>query len=321
MAKKGKPRSGSLQFWPRKKAKKETPRIRSLPTSKDNKLLCFIGYKAGMTHVMAKDSRSTSMTKNEIISFPVTIIECPPLKIASSRFYKKTQSGLKIVSEVLNKNLDKDLKRRITAPKQIKAKDPKPEEYDLVRALVYTQPRKASFGKKRPDLLELSIGGNKEEQLNFIKENLGKEIPIENVFENGILVDTHGVTKGKGFQGPVKRFGIALRSHKSEKARRNPGSLGPWKAHAHIMWRVAHAGQTGYHTRTEYNKQIVKISNNPKEIEVKGGIGHYGNVKSSFLLIHGSVQGPKKRAIVLTPAIRPPKKHSKEGLQITHINL
>ena len=321
MAKKGKPRSGSLQFWPRKRAKKETPRLRTLPKSKDNKLLCFIGYKAGMTHVMAKDTRSTSMTKNETISFPVTIIECPPLKIASSRFYKKTQNKLKLVSEILNKNLDKDLRRRINNPKQIKAKEPKIEEYDEVRGLFYTQPRKASFGKKRPDLLELSIGGSKEEQLSFIKENLGKEISIEDVFENGILIDTHGVTKGKGFQGPVKRFGIALRASKSEKARRNPGSLGPWKAHAHIMWKVAHAGQMGYHTRTEYNKQIVKISKDPKEIEIRGGIGHYGNVKSSFILIKGSVQGPKKRAIVMTPAVRPPKKHSKEGLHITHINL
>ena len=321
MAKTGKPRSGSLQFWPRKRAKKELPRIRKLPVSKENKLLSFIGYKAGMTHVMANDTRKTSMTKGETISFPVTIVECPPLKIASSRFYKQLETKLKLVSEVFNPNLDKDLKKKINLPKEFKAKEPKSEEYTEVRVLVYTQPRKTPFGKKRPDLLELSIGGTKEEQLKFIKDNLNKEISLEDVFEEGILLDSHGVTIGKGFQGPVKRFGIALRSHKSEKARRNPGSLGPWKAHAHIMWRVAHAGQTGYHTRTEYNKQLIKISNDPKEIEIKGGIRHYGNVKSTFMLIHGSIQGPKKRAIVFTPAIRPPKKHSKEGLQITHINL
>ena len=304
MAKTGKPRSGSMQYWPRKRAKKETPRIRSLPTSKENKALCFIGYKAGMAHVIKKDNRKNSMTKNESISVPITIIECPPFKIFSSRFYKQTTYGLKLISEVLNSQLDKDLKKRVNIPKKIKSKVPNTESYDLVRMLIYTQPKKAGFGKKIPDIVEISIGGNKEEQLKFIEEHKGKEIRIEEVFEEGEMIDTHSVSIGKGFQGPMKRFGIALRSHKSEKSRRNPGSLGPWKAHAHIMWRVAHAGQTGYHTRTEYNKKIMKISDKPEEVNPKSGIRSYGLVRSSFILVKGSIPGPKKRAIVLTPAIR-----------------
>ncbi|MCK5107955.1 MAG: 50S ribosomal protein L3, partial [Nanoarchaeota archaeon] len=175
MAKTGKPRSGSMQYWPRKRAKKETARVRSLPTSTENKALCFIGYKAGMAHVMQKDNRKNSMTKNESIAVPVTIVECPPFKIASIRFYKKKALGLKIVSDVLNSQLDKELKKRINIPKKIKAQVPKPEEYDLVRALIYTQPKLAGFGKKIPDMMEISIGGNKEEQLKFIEEHKGKE--------------------------------------------------------------------------------------------------------------------------------------------------
>jgi large subunit ribosomal protein L3 len=312
MAKTGKPRSGSLQFWPRKRARKEIPRLRNLPISKENKALCFIGYKAGMTHIIKKDNRPNSMTKNESVSVPVTIIECPPLKIASSRFYKKTPSGLKLVSEVLNNQLDKELKRKIDLPKKAKSKTLKPEQYDLVRVLLYTQPKKAGFGKKKPEIVEASIGGNKEEQLKFIEENKGKEIRIGDLFKEGEFIDVHAVTKGKGYQGPVKRFGISLTDHKSEKSRRTPGSLGPWKAHAHIMWKIAFAGQTGYHTRTEYNKKIMKISEKPEEINPSSGIRRYGLLKSSFILIRGSIPGPKKRAIVFTPSIRVKKqKHEK----------
>ena len=66
----------------------------------------------------------------------------------------------------------------------------------------------------------------KYERGAFIKENLTKEISIKDIFSEGI-VDIRGVTKGKGNQGPMKRFGLTLRSHKSEKGRRGPGSGRP----------------------------------------------------------------------------------------------
>ena len=119
MAKKHKPRSGSLQFWPRKRAKKIVPRIKSWSNSPDTKPLAFIGYKAGMTHILIKDNRKHSQTKNESVSLPVTIIECPPLKIFSTRFYKTIDTKLKIISEVLSPNLDKELSRTISLPKKI----------------------------------------------------------------------------------------------------------------------------------------------------------------------------------------------------------
>ena len=115
------------------------------------------------------------------------------------------------------------------------------------------------------------------------------------------------VTRGKGFQGPVKRFGISIRQHKSEKSIRNPGSLGPWCGQGHIMWRVAHAGKMGYHLRTEYNKQILKFITDPKEVFFKGGIINYGNAKNPVILIKGSVAGPKKRLIIFQKASRAKK--------------
>ena len=53
---------------------------------------------------------------------------------------------------------------------------------------------------------------------------LGKEIKVEDVFESGVSVDVHGITKGKGFQGTVKRFGVPIRQHKAEKTKRGIGT-------------------------------------------------------------------------------------------------
>ena len=75
MPKTSKPRAGSLQYWPRKKAKKIYPNIKAWNRAKDNKLLGFIGYKVGMTHLHYVEQNK----KDETFS-PVTIVECPPLK-------------------------------------------------------------------------------------------------------------------------------------------------------------------------------------------------------------------------------------------------
>ncbi len=316
-----KPRKGSMQFWPRKKAKKQTARVRSWAQIKEIKPLGFAGYKAGMTHVIAVDNRPKSLTKGEKISMPVTIIECPSIKAAAVRFYKKSHDGLKITSEIFADKLDKELSRKIPKPKKIKNKTDDITDYDDIRLLVYTQPKMTGIGKKKPELFEIAIGGEKEEKLNYAKEKLGNEIKIGEIFKEGDQVDIHAVTKGKGFQGPVKRFGIGLRNHKSEKTKRGPGSLGGWKAQGHIMYRVAHAGQTGYHLRTEYNKHILKISDKPDEIKTKGGFLHYGIVKNQFVLLKGSIIGPAKRLVRFNAATRPNKNTTKDAPAIKYIKL
>ncbi len=300
------PRSGSMQYWPRKRAKREYPRIRSSPIIKEAGLVGFAGYKVGMTHIQAIETRKQSHYKGEEISIPVTIIECPPLKIAAIRFYKKLGNVLNVKKEIFF-GKDKDLARKLSFSKKQKTEDFGKidlKEYCDIKAVVYTQPKNTSIGKKKPEIFELALGGTLEEKFNYIKENQDKEIYLNSIFKEGDIVDVKAVTTGKGFQGPVKRFGISLRQAKSEKSIRNPGSLGPWKAQGHIMYRVAHAGKMGYHLRTEHNKQIMKIVSDPKEITPKGGFLKYGNVKSSAILIKGSIGGPKKRMIVLQKPIK-----------------
>ena len=87
MPKRSKPREGSLQFYPRVRSKQILPRVRwnSLKREESN-LLGFIGYKVGMKSAYIKDGTSHSLTKGQRITIPVTIIECPPIKILSVRF-------------------------------------------------------------------------------------------------------------------------------------------------------------------------------------------------------------------------------------------
>ena len=315
-----KPRKGSLQFWPRRRAKREYARVRSWAKLKEAKPLGFAGYKVGMTHVMVNDSRKTSLTKGEDISFPVTIIECPPIKTASIRFYKKYTNGLKVVSEVFADKVDKELGRKIIIPKKINKKPEDVKDFDFVRILAYTQPKLIGI-KKKPEIFEIGLGGGKEEQLKYAKEILGKEININDVFAEGQQLDIHAVTTGKGFQGAVKRFGIGLKSHKSEKSRRTPGSLGPWKGQGHVMWRVAHAGRMGFHLRTEYNKQLMKIGAKPEDVNQKGGFLRYGVIKNPYILVKGSVIGPTKRIVRFNHAIRQNKKIPPEPVVMPYLSV
>ncbi|MFW6383264.1 MAG: 50S ribosomal protein L3 [Nanoarchaeota archaeon] len=308
MPKQHKPRAGSMQFWPRKRAERHVARVRSWAPSDKANLLGFAGYKVGMTHVVAEDTRQKSTTAGEKIVIPVSVIECPSLKIASARFYKNSDS-LKLVTEVFAKPA-KELGRKIPLPKKAskKLEEVKPGDFDEIRVNVYTQPRYTAIGKKKPDLFEVAIGGSKEDAFAYVKENLGKEISVKEIFSEGELADTHVITKGKGYQGPVKRFGVAIRSSKSEKVKRGPGSIaGGWKAHGHMMYRVPDAGQMGYHMRTEYNKQIISIIDEAEKVNPDGGFLRYGNVKNTFILVKGSVGGPRKRLVRFCKPTRPKK--------------
>ncbi|MFA5797231.1 MAG: 50S ribosomal protein L3 [Candidatus Woesearchaeota archaeon] len=298
------PRHASMQFWPRVRAKKTYARVRSWVSPSKDQILGFIGYKVGMTHVIAIDTRKTSPSKGEEIFIPVTVVECPPMKIGGIRFYKKTMNLLNPAKDILFK-MDKEMSRKIVLAKKTHSLDSiKPEDYLDAKLLVYSQPKLAGIGKKKPEFFELGMNGTIAEKTQFAKENHDKELFVNTLFKEGEYLDIHAITKGKGLQGPVKRFGVPFKPHKSEKGVRRVGTLGAWSGQGHVLYRVPHPGQMGYHMRTEYNKQIMKISNKPEEVNPKGDWPHYGKVKSNYLLIYGSIAGAQKRAIIFTKATR-----------------
>lgn len=311
------PRRGSLQFWPRKRAKRPYARIRTWPQLDGTKLLGFMGYKAGMTHIITIDNYPHSLTKGQEISIPVTVIECPPLKIFSLRFYKKTTTGLQLISEVLSSKIDKELQRKIKVPKKTQKE---PDSFDELRVAVYTQPKLTKTGKKKPELFEIGISGNPQERLQYAKTLLDKDIKISDIFRESQHIDAHSVTIGKGFQGTVKRYGVPIRQHKAEKTKRGIATLGSWTP-KRVQFSVAQPGKMGYHLRTDYNKLIIKISDKPSEINPKGGFLHYGLIKNDYILLKGSIPGPVKRAITLTEPVRPNKKIGLQQYETTYTSL
>lgn len=314
------PRRGSMQFWPRRRARRSLARIRSWAEEKKAKPLGFIGYKAGMTHLLVNDNRAKSLTKGENIMVASTIVECPPMQVIGVCFYKKSLLGSRKMASVLAGKLGKEVAAKISLPKKESKKIEDIDGFDDLRLLVRSQPNLTGIGSKKPKLLEIAIGGSKEDKFTYAKEVLGKEIQVQDVFESGILLDVHGITKGKGFQGTVKRFGVPIKQHKGEKIKRGIGNLGAWTP-KRVDFRVPQPGKMGYHLRTEYNKSLIKIGDGGDEVTPKGGIQKYGTVKSNYLLLQGSIIGPRKRAVVLTKAIRPNKKISQEAPEIAYVSL
>lgn len=323
MAKIHRPRHGSLQFWPRKRAEKMLPGVNWTPIierNPDAKLLGFIAYKVGMKTALVKDNTPNSMTKDKKIVMPVTIIEVPGMKVFSIRLHKDG----KIVTEVLSQHLDKELKRKLKLPKvhnsRIEEVEKDLSKYDRVTIIAYSLVKKTSI-KKTPDMAEIGIGmsGKVGEQFNYAKSLMGKEIRVSEEFNNK-MVDLRGVTTGRGLTGPIKRYGLELKGHKSEKGRRRPGSLAPWHP-ARTTYMSPNAGQHGLFTRPIYNNQVVTMndaSKNPS-INPSEGFKNYGVIRNEYLVIRGSVQGPSKRGIIITTPLRKTKIQEKKKYEFMEL--
>jgi len=325
--KKTAPRRGSLAYLPRARARRQVGRIRFWPEVEGGPMLLGLaGYKAGMTYVYLTDDRPNSPNYGKEIFLPVTIIDAPQMLVCAVRVYVETNSGLQTLTEAWMQNPPKNLRRAFPLPENFdpdKAFKKIAESLDRVRefrVIMCTQPWLIGL-KKQPDIIEVKIGGQAvRQQFDYAKELLGKTVRASDVFKEGQFIDVVAVTKGKGFQGPVKRWGVSLLPHKSRKTRRGIGCLGPWHP-AHIMYTVPRAGQMGYAQRTEYNKRIIKMGSNGVEVTQKGGFIRYGVVRGDYLMLEGSIPGPAKRLIRLRHPARPQLKIPVAPPQITYINV
>ncbi len=323
--KKHAPHRGSLGYR-RKRANRHTSRVRTWADSDESRLLGFAGYKAGMTHIamVNTDKRSPFYKQEQFI--PVTVIETPPIVIFSIRTYSRDPitNQLRVRSQIWGEKIEKDLGLRIQVPKSkqkvkqlINSEKQALNEISEIRVLAHTQPRQAGLSQKKPDILEIKIGGTVSEALEYATSILDKKINLNDVYKPSDFVDVNATTKGKGFAGPVKRHGIKILPRKTRKGRRVVGCIGPWHP-ARVMWTVPRAGQLGCFTRTEYNKQILKIGEDGEEVTPTSGFKRYGKV-NQHCLIRGSVPGSTKRLVRFRNPIRP-KKVDIEDLQITYIS-
>jgi len=316
MGKLHKPRSGSMAYYPRKKAKKETPTFTTFPEIKEVQPLNFFGYKSGMISVTAKNDQKKSIGFGQEHVFSATVIECPSVEVFGIRLYKKTTAGKKAIGEALIEKTNKNLHRKIKSFSRKKKKhsveelEKKLAEADYVALLIHTKPFETGMGKKKPDVSEIRLSGEKEKQFELAKEKIGKELKIKDVFKEMQFIDVKAVTKGKGMQGVIKRFGVKMGRPKAKK-RRIVGSISPWTPNT-VMHTVARPGQMGYHTRTEYNKKIILTGDGKELNELK----KYGKVKNDFILVAGSIPGTPKRCIALRHNIREAKENTMKVVDV-----
>ncbi|WP_413364075.1 50S ribosomal protein L3 [Lysinibacillus sp. 3P01SB] len=122
--------------------------------------------------------------------------------------------------------------------------------------------------------------------VNVEEYEVGQEVKVE-IFAEGDVVDVTGVTKGKGFQGVIKRHGQSRgpMAHGSRYHRR-PGSMGP-VAPNRVFKQKKLPGQMGGHVVTIQNLEIVKV-----------------DTDRNLLLVKGNVPGSKKALVAVKTAIK-----------------
>jgi len=116
------------------------------------------------------------------------------------------------------------------------------------------------------------------------EKNLGDVVTSE-LFEEGEYVDVVGTSKGKGFQGVVKRHGFAGvgdATHGQHNRLRAPGSLGAGSTPSKVMKGMKMAGRMGGDRVTQQNLQVLKVYSEKNLIVVKGSVP---GAKGSFVLI------------------------------------
>jgi len=300
-------------------------------------MTAFLGYKAGMTHVVRDLERPGSkMHKREIVE-AVTIIETPPMVVVGVVGYIETPNGLRSLTTVWAEHLSDELKRRFyknwykskkkaftkyakkyaEGQKDITRELERIKKYcSVVRVIAHTQISKAKIGQKKAHVMEVQLnGGSIEDKVNWAVNHFEKTVDIASVFTQDELIDVIAVTKGHGFEGVTARWGVKKLPRKTHRGLRKVACIGAWHP-SRVMFSVPRAGQDGYHHRTEVNKKIYRIGAagdaasaateydlTKKDITPMGGFVRYGQVNEDWLMIKGCCVGVKKRVLTLRKSL------------------
>jgi len=358
------PRHGSLAFLPKKRCtnKGGRGRIGAFPVDKTAyppHLTGFLGFKAGMTHVVREVNKVQSKVHKKEIVEPVTIIETPPMVAVGIVGYIETPKGLRALTTVwashisinakrrFYKNFNKSKKRAFSKYAKGNGSDESREKAlkniadnaRVVRVIAHTQFSKLNSAQKKDYFLEIQVNGGSTvaAKVDFAKKLLEKQINVNNVFHTNEMIDTIGITRGRGWEGVTTRWGTRRLPRKTRKGLRKVACIGPWHP-SRVSFTVARSGQMGYHHRTEVNKKIYKIGKSrltaegkyngqtksdltKKDINPLGGFPHYGLVNNDFIVIKGGVVGPVRRVVTLRKATaRAVTSESKEKVDLKWID-
>ena len=118
----------------------------------------------------------------------------------------------------------------------------------------------------------------------FEDKNLGDSVTVE-IFEEGEFVDVVGTSKGKGFQGVVKRHGfhgVGDATHGQHNRMRAPGSIGAASYPARVFKGMRMGGRTGSDRVKQGNLQVLKVLADKNILVVKGSVP---GAKGSYVIV------------------------------------
>jgi large subunit ribosomal protein L3e len=338
------PRHGSLGFLPKKRCTRGRGKVKTFPKddpSKAPRLTAFLGYKAGMTHIMREVDKPGSKLHKKETAEAVSIIETPPMIVVGVVGYVKTARGLRTLDTVWAQHLSDTLRRKFyknwfkskkkaftkyakkltteEGKKSVEGSLERLKKYaSVIRVLAHTEVHKLTGVKqKKSHLMEIQVnGGTIPEKVDFAYKLFEKAVSVDAVFRKDEMIDIIGITRGHGYEGVVTRWGVTRLPRKTHRGLRKVACIGAWHP-ARVSYSVARAGQHGYHHRTEMNKKVYKLGKKgeashkastdydrtEKDITPMGGFAHYGVVKEDYLMIKGGVVGTKKRVVTLRQSL------------------
>lgn len=205
--------------------------------------------------MLGKKAGMTQLFNEEGNAVPVTVIDCGPLTV------------------VQKKTVETDGYNAIQVA------------YDEVRENLLNKPKLGQFEKAGTKTFRTL----REFRVDDVEAyELGQELNVGDVFEVGDAVDITGTSKGKGFQGNVKRHNQAG-GHEGHGSRyhRRVGSLGPSTMPARVLKGKKLPGQMGGNNVTIQNLELVKV-----------------DAERNVLLVKGNVPGAKKSFVQINSAAR-----------------
>ena len=207
-----------------------------------------------MNGILGRKLGMTLIFTEDGIMVPVTVVEAGPmvitqLKTVENDGYQAVQVGY---GEVKEKSLNK--------------------------------PQKGHFAKAGVGLKKFVREFRSEDVANY---TLAQELNVS-MFEVGQKVDVTGTSKGKGFQGPIKRHNQSRgpMSHGS-RYHRGPGSMGAASDPSRVFKGKKLAGHMGAVRRTIQNLEVIRV-----------------DAEKNLILIKGAIPGPKKGLVVVKKAIK-----------------
>merc|ERR1712222_143418 len=227
------PRHGSKGFLPKKRSKRHMGKCKAFPkddASKPVHMTAFLGYKAGMTHIVREMDRPGSKVNKKEVVEAVTIIETPPLIAIGVVGYIQTPRGLRALKTVWAEHIGEEAKRRFyknwsqskkkaftksctkwaddLGKKEIEKDLAQMKKYcTVIRVICHTQMKILRRRQKKAHIMEIQLTA---------------------VFAKDEMMDIVGVTKGHGFKGVTSRWHTKKLPRKTHKGLRKVACIGAW---------------------------------------------------------------------------------------------